>query len=53
MENIRNYLVAFTVILVIDMIWLGFIAKSLYSKYLGYIMAPKPNLVVACLPWVS
>lgn len=49
MENIRNYLVAFTVFLVIDMIWLGFIAKSLYSKYLGYIMALKPNLVVALI----
>ena len=49
MENVRNYLVAFAVFLVIDMIWLGFIAKSLYSKYLGYIMAPKPNLVVALI----
>ncbi|MDD2591769.1 MAG: DUF2177 family protein [Erysipelotrichaceae bacterium] len=49
MENVRNYSISFAVFLLIDFIWLGFIAKSLYSKYLGYIMAPKPNLVVALI----
>ena len=36
---IKMYTVSIAVFLCIDAIWLGFIAKGIYSKYLGYIMA--------------
>jgi uncharacterized membrane protein len=45
----RNYLVALVVFLAIDMVWLLFIAKSLYSKYLGYLMGDKVNFGAAFL----
>lgn len=47
MENIRNYLVSFAVFLLIDMVWLGLVARSFYTKHLGYIMADKANFFVA------
>ncbi|MEA5018085.1 MAG: DUF2177 family protein [Erysipelotrichaceae bacterium] len=47
MENIRNYLVSFAVFLLIDMVWLGLVARTFYTKHLGYIMADKANFVVA------
>lgn len=43
MEVIRNYLIAFVVFFVIDIAWLGFIAKGFYREQLGFIMAPKTN----------
>ena len=49
LSNIRNYFISLGVFLVIDMVWLAFIAKSLYSKYLGYLMAPKVNFLAAFL----
>jgi uncharacterized membrane protein len=48
-NNIRNYFISLGVFLIIDMIWLLFIAKSLYSKHLGYLMAPKVNFLAAFL----
>ena len=44
---IRNYVIALIVFLVIDFLWLTVIAKALYARHLGYLMAPKPNLVAA------
>lgn len=35
--------------MVIDLIWLGFVAKDLYSKYLGYLMADKVNWLAALI----
>lgn len=29
--------------LVIDLVWLGLVARSLYQKHLGYLMAPRVN----------
>jgi len=49
MTNLRNYLISFGVFLVIDMIWLLFISKSLYSKYLGYLMTSKVNFIAALI----
>ena len=45
----KYYGVAFVIFLVIDMIWLGLIAKNIYSKYLGNLMAPKVNWVAAII----
>ena len=38
--------------LVIDMIWLGLIAKSFYRKHLGSLMRPKPNWTVALIFYI-
>lgn len=46
---IRIYGVSLIVFLGIDMIWLGFIAKKLYAKYLGYIMAEKIVWIAAVI----
>lgn len=46
---IRIYGVSIIVFLGIDMIWLGFIAKKLYAKYLGYLMAEKIVWIAAVI----
>ena len=43
------YGIALVVFMVIDLIWLGFIAKDLYSKYLGYLMSDKVNCIAAVI----
>ena len=45
--DVRNYLIALVVFLAIDMLWLTVIAKQLYAEKLGYLMAPKANLLAA------
>ncbi len=42
----------FLVMLAIDMLWLGVIAKPLYQEGIGHLMAAKPNLVAAGLFYV-
>lgn len=46
-EVVKNYLLTLTVFLTIDMVWLLFLAKKLYSEQLGYLMAKTPNLMAA------
>ena len=46
-DIIRNYFIALVVFLAIDMVWLLVISKKLYSEKLGYLMAEKPNLIIA------
>ena len=41
------YLLTFIVFLVVDMLWLGFIAKGLYRKYLGDFLSGKFNWTAA------
>ncbi len=36
----------------IDLVWLGLVAKNLYSKYLGFIMADKVNWPAAIVFYV-
>ncbi len=43
------YGIALGVFMVIDLIWLGFVAKDLYSKYLAYLMADKVNWLAALI----
>ena len=31
----------------VDLLWLGIVAKNLYKKYLGFMMADRPNWVAA------
>ncbi len=45
-----SYLAAYgaiaAVMLVLDILWLGFVAKSFYREGIGHLMADSPNLVV-------
>ena len=49
MTFIKFYVIAFVVFFLIDMLWLGVIAKNLYQKELGHLMAPQFKLVPALL----
>lgn len=51
-EFLRNFLVTFAAFIVIDLVWLVFIAKNLYQKYLGYLMSPTVNWPAALLFYV-
>ena len=48
-SDLRNYLILLAIFLLIDLVWLMGIAKRLYADKLGYLMAPKPNLLAALL----
>ena len=52
MQIIRNFGVAFGVFMIIDLIWLGVVAKKLYAKYLGYIMTDQINWIAAVLFYI-
>lgn len=47
--DVRNYGITLVIFLAIDMVWLTVIAKKLYADKLGYLMAPKANLLAALL----
>ncbi len=42
-----SYLFTFIVFLMIDLLWLGIIAKNLYQKYLGNLLSDKVNWTAA------
>ncbi len=48
-----NYLAAYAgtafVLVVLDMLWLGVVAKPIYQQAIGHLMAAKPNVGVAVL----
>jgi len=46
---LKLYGIAFVLFLVIDLVWLGFIAKNLYQKQLGHLMADNVNWVAAII----
>lgn len=46
---IKLYLIAFPIFFIIDMVWLGFVAKGLYSKQLGFLMAPQVNWIAGII----
>ena len=46
------FTVTFVVFMGIDLVWLGFVAKNIYSKYLGYLMAPQVNWLAALVFYV-
>lgn len=50
--EIRNFLIVLGVFLAIDIVWLAFISRALYAKYLGYLMAPKVNFVAAFIFYI-
>ena len=46
---LKLYVVTLSVFFAIDMVWLGLVARTFYRKYLGFLMAPKPNWTAAIL----
>jgi uncharacterized membrane protein len=46
---LKLYLITFIIFFVIDLIWLGIVAKNLYQNQIGHLMAEKVNWVAAML----
>jgi len=46
---LKLYCVTFIAFLVIDMVWLGIVARTFYQKHLGFLMAPGINWFAAIL----
>ncbi|GAB4401248.1 MAG: DUF2177 family protein [Anaerolineales bacterium] len=46
---VKLYLLTLVAFLAIDGVWLGVVARNLYSRYLGYLMTPKTVWLAALL----
>ena len=46
---IKLYFATLIAFFVIDMLWLGLVARTFYRKYLGFLMAPSPNWLAAII----
>ncbi len=49
MQNLKVYLITIVVFFLVDIVWLGFIAKNLYKNYLGHLMTPNVNWTAALI----
>jgi uncharacterized membrane protein len=49
MKFVVHYLIVLVVFFAVDLVWLGVIAKDLYAKYLGPLMAKSVNWPAAIL----
>ena len=45
----KLYLIALPVFFLIDMIWLGVVAKNFYAKQIGFLLRPDVNWIAAIL----
>jgi uncharacterized membrane protein len=48
-QTVLLYLITLAIFFVIDLVWLGIVAKTFYRKHLGYLMAPKVGWPAAIL----
>lgn len=48
-KYIGAYVVALVVMLALDGLWIGVLAKSMYKESIGHLMAEKPDLLAAAL----
>lgn len=46
---IKLYLIAVSVFFVIDMVWLGFVAKNFYNEQIGFLMKTKVEWIPALI----
>lgn len=46
---IKLYGIAFVLFLIIDLVWLGLIAKNLYQRQIGHLMAEQVNWIAAII----
>lgn len=44
---LAGYIAVFVVIIALDMLWLGLIAKAMYQQAIGHLMAEQPRLLAA------
>ena len=44
-----RYVLTFSAFIIIDLVWLGFIAKGIYQKWLGHLMADEVNWTAAII----
>ncbi len=49
---LASYAAVLGVMLVLDLLWLGVVAKPLYQQAIGHLMAEKPNVWVAAVFYV-
>ena len=49
MQFLKQYLIAFIVFILVDLVWLLVISKKLYKDKIGHLMAENVNLVAAGL----
>ena len=49
MQILKTYIITFIVFIILDAIWLGLIARKLYSSKLGYIMKSNVNWLAALI----
>ena len=49
MKTLFVYLITVPIFFVIDLTWLGVVAKGFYQKHLGYLMRPQINWAAAIL----
>jgi len=49
MKTFLVYLITVPIFFIIDLAWLGVIAKGFYQKHLGYLMRPQVNWAAAIL----
>lgn len=52
-KYVQLYLITLAAFFVIDMIWLGLVAKKFYRDQLGFIMAPKVNWPAAIVFYLA
>lgn len=48
-STLISYLLTFIVFLIVDMFWLGIVAKNLYRKYLGSFLTDRVNWTAAMI----
>lgn len=46
---LKFYIITIPIFFIIDMIWLGLVAKGFYNKYLGFLMRPQVNWTAAVI----
>jgi len=46
---LKLYFATLTAFLAIDMVWLGLVARTIYQKYLGFLLTPTTNWIAAVL----
>jgi uncharacterized membrane protein len=46
---LKLYFATLAVFFAVDMLWLGFIARTFYKKHLGFLMAPEVNWYAALI----
>jgi len=48
-QYVHIYLIAVVIFFAIDMVWLGFVARNFYKKYLGHLLSDTVNWPVAII----